>query len=115
MAAPATVCGEFFFTMPLVVRPGRRKKRNDDPRARKPADGRTDLPTPPGVAGDKGITIMTSRSIRSTAAKTTQTAVAAFAAMLLGSFLLYGVGFAQPQQIHDAAHDARHSFAFPCH
>ncbi|AWB08571.1 cobalt transporter subunit (plasmid) [Azospirillum humicireducens] len=45
----------------------------------------------------------------------TQTAVAAFAAILLGSFLLYGVGFAQPQQIHDAAHDARHSFAFPCH
>lgn len=58
---------------------------------------------------------MTTRSIRSGAAASTRTAVAAFAAILLGSFLLYGVGFAQPQQIHDAAHDARHSFAFPCH
>ncbi|MFD1627412.1 CbtB domain-containing protein [Azospirillum griseum] len=58
---------------------------------------------------------MTIRSLRSTAATTSRTAAAAFAAMLFGSFILYGVGFAQPQQIHDAAHDARHSFAFPCH
>jgi cobalt transporter subunit CbtB len=62
---------------------------------------------------------MTARSINaatsSASRSAAQTAVAAFAAILLGSFLLYGVGFAQPQQIHDAAHDARHSFAFPCH
>jgi len=61
---------------------------------------------------------MTTRSINAAGSATrsaAQTAVAAFAAILLGSFLLYGVGFAQPQQIHDAAHDARHSFAFPCH
>ena len=68
---------------------------------------------------------MTTRSINTVAAgsatrgaathSAAQTAVAAFAAILLGSFLLYGVGFAQPQQIHDAAHDTRHSFAFPCH
>jgi cobalt transporter subunit CbtB len=68
---------------------------------------------------------MTTRSINTVAAgsatrsaathSAAQAAVAAFAAILLGSFLLYGVGFAQPQQIHDAAHDTRHSFAFPCH
>jgi cobalt transporter subunit CbtB len=40
---------------------------------------------------------------------------AAAAAMLLGIFLIYGVGFAQPAEIHNAAHDGRHSFAFPCH
>ena len=34
---------------------------------------------------------------------------------LLGVFLLWGVGFAQPQVLHNAAHDARHAFAFPCH
>ncbi len=34
---------------------------------------------------------------------------------LLGVFLLYGVGFAQPDVLHNAAHDGRHSFAFPCH
>ena len=36
-------------------------------------------------------------------------------AALLGVFLLWGVGFAQPQVLHNAAHDARHAFAFPCH
>lgn len=34
---------------------------------------------------------------------------------LLGLFLLYGVGFAQPEALHNAAHDGRHAFAFPCH
>ncbi len=36
-------------------------------------------------------------------------------AALLGIFILYGVGFAGPTVIHNAAHDARHGFAFPCH
>ena len=36
-------------------------------------------------------------------------------ATLLGVFLLIGVGFAQPDILHNAAHDARHAFAFPCH
>ena len=36
-------------------------------------------------------------------------------AILLGAILVYGVGFASPMAIHNAAHDARHAFAFPCH
>jgi cobalt transporter subunit CbtB len=36
-------------------------------------------------------------------------------AILLGAILVYGVGFAGPMAIHNAAHDARHAFAFPCH
>ncbi len=39
----------------------------------------------------------------------------AIMAIVLGIFILYGVGFAQPQLLHDAAHDTRHAFAFPCH
>jgi cobalt transporter subunit CbtB len=35
--------------------------------------------------------------------------------LLLGGFLVWGAGFANAQAIHDAAHDGRHSFAFPCH
>lgn len=43
-------------------------------------------------------------------------AIAAGAVTLLfGVFVLYGVGFAQPSEIHNAAHDSRHSFTFPCH
>ena len=34
---------------------------------------------------------------------------------ILGVFLLIGVGFANPDIIHNAAHDARHANAFPCH
>jgi cobalt transporter subunit CbtB len=36
-------------------------------------------------------------------------------ALLLGAFLLLGTGFAPIAIAHNAAHDARHSFAFPCH
>lgn len=34
---------------------------------------------------------------------------------LIGVFLIYGVGFAQPNMLHNAAHDTRHSLVFPCH
>ena len=40
-------------------------------------------------------------------------ALAPVAAILLGVFVLFGVGFAQG--LHEAAHDSRHSFSFPCH
>jgi len=40
---------------------------------------------------------------------------APMAALLLGAFLLLGAGFAPIAIAHNAAHDARHSFAFPCH
>lgn len=36
-------------------------------------------------------------------------------ALLLGAFLVLGTGFAHSDTIHNAAHDSRHSFAFPCH
>ncbi len=36
-------------------------------------------------------------------------------AVLLGAFLLLGTGLAQPNLLHNAAHDTRHGFAFPCH
>lgn len=42
-------------------------------------------------------------------------AVATIAAGLLGLVFLYGAGFASPQAVHDAAHDTRHAFTFPCH
>jgi cobalt transporter subunit CbtB len=36
-------------------------------------------------------------------------------ALVFGAFLVLGTGFAHSQTIHDAAHDVRHAFAFPCH
>ncbi|MEC9347920.1 MAG: CbtB domain-containing protein [Pseudomonadota bacterium] len=40
---------------------------------------------------------------------------AAIAALLFGAFLVFGAGLAQSSTLHNAAHDGRHSFAFPCH
>lgn len=42
-------------------------------------------------------------------------ALPAVVAILLGTFVLYGVGFAGASVLHNAAHDSRHAFAFPCH
>ena len=36
-------------------------------------------------------------------------------AALLGLVLLYAVGFAQTEAIHNGAHDARHAAGFACH
>jgi len=40
---------------------------------------------------------------------------APLAAAVLGLFVLFVTGLAQPDFLHNAAHDSRHSFAFPCH
>lgn len=36
-------------------------------------------------------------------------------ALALGLFIVFIVGFAGPSVLHEAAHDTRHSVAFPCH
>jgi cobalt transporter subunit CbtB len=38
-----------------------------------------------------------------------------FMAALLGIFIVGGVGFSHIEAVHNAAHDYRHSMAFPCH
>ncbi len=37
------------------------------------------------------------------------------AAFLIGAGLVFMVGFAHSEVMHNAAHDTRHSLAFPCH
>lgn len=44
-----------------------------------------------------------------------QRLTAALVGGLIGLFLIYGVGFAHPETIHNAAHDTRHAASFPCH
>ena len=48
-------------------------------------------------------------------ASVTGAVLSAVFANLLGGFFIFGVGFAGPMAIHNAAHDGRHAFAFPCH
>jgi cobalt transporter subunit CbtB len=51
----------------------------------------------------------------SAAARPATHLVAALFAAFLGLFILWGAGFAQTSAVHNAAHDTRHSNAFPCH
>lgn len=37
------------------------------------------------------------------------------AALSFGAIILFAVGFMPMAEAHNAAHDTRHSFAFPCH
>ena len=36
-------------------------------------------------------------------------------AAILGIAVLFVSGFANHESVHNAAHDSRHTFAFPCH
>lgn len=44
-----------------------------------------------------------------------QRIVVAVSASLLGLCLVYFAGFSHIEAVHNAAHDTRHSAAFPCH
>lgn len=62
------------------------------------------------------MTVQTQHKSQSHAAHSvTDRALPAVAALLVGLFLVFGTGFAHPMAIHNAAHDVRHAFAFPCH
>ncbi|HMA15075.1 MAG TPA: CbtB domain-containing protein [Kiloniellaceae bacterium] len=41
--------------------------------------------------------------------------VIAAATLLFGVGLVFLTGFAHSETVHNAAHDARHALAFPCH
>ena len=41
--------------------------------------------------------------------------LAALMAAVLGLVIVFAAGFAPTDAVHNAAHDTRHSFAFPCH
>ncbi|ONH53204.1 cobalt transporter subunit CbtB [Pseudomonas cedrina] len=44
-----------------------------------------------------------------------QRLAAAIGASILGVCLVYFAGFSHIEAVHNAAHDTRHSAAFPCH
>ena len=41
--------------------------------------------------------------------------VGAISALIFGIFVVFMVGFAGASVLHEAAHNIRHSIAFPCH
>lgn len=64
----------------------------------------------------EGVTMIKAATAKQTLSLSAQQrAVTALSAALLGAFIVFGVGFAHSDTIHNAAHDGRHAFAFPCH
>lgn len=59
--------------------------------------------------------ILPANSAVSTVSSRSQTRIAAAMAALLGVVMVWGVGFSHIDAFHNAAHDVRHSNAFPCH
>jgi len=58
----------------------------------------------------------TSTAARSGSAQAGRASLAAGAlALVFGVVLVAGAGFAGPEALHNAAHDARHAMGFPCH
>lgn len=57
----------------------------------------------------------TSRRTSAAESVSTSRVVAVAFAALLGVLLVAGTGFAHTEAVHNAAHDTRHSLAFPCH
>ncbi|WP_271898454.1 CbtB domain-containing protein [Candidatus Phyllobacterium onerii] len=56
--------------------------------------------------------ILTSNTIDLPLASRLTTAVFS---LLLGAFIIFGVGLSHSVTLHDTAHDTRHSYGFPCH
>ena len=54
-------------------------------------------------------------SIISSTSTLSQRLTAAIGASILGACLVYFAGFSHIEAVHNAAHDTRHSAAFPCH
>ncbi len=60
--------------------------------------------------------MQTKASVKTSSLASVQSRVTAgLCAALLGVFVIWGVGFAQSATLHNAAHDGRHGFSFPCH
>ena len=58
---------------------------------------------------------MTTQSIGISTGLTDQRRAAGIASLIIGIFLVFGVGLSHIAAAHNAAHDTRHAIGFPCH
>lgn len=71
----------------------------------------------------QGVKLVSTHSIDNENQSATQSAAGvatnpkfnAFLAAMLGLVIVFGVGFAPSDVVHNAAHDGRHSLSVPCH
>lgn len=53
--------------------------------------------------------------VETSVTKVSLTTLQQVAVLGFGAFILFMVGFSPMPETHNAAHDTRHSLAFPCH
>lgn len=58
---------------------------------------------------------MTTDRISTSSLSISQRVAAGVSVMAFGLLLVFGVGLAHADKLHNAAHDTRHSIGFPCH
>ena len=58
---------------------------------------------------------ITQKTAGSLAGSRSTALVGAMMSAVLGLVIIWGVGFSHVEVLHNAAHDTRHSNAFPCH
>lgn len=61
------------------------------------------------------VTPSTRQAAADRATATTRRKLTAALLAALGLVIVFAAGFAPSEAVHNAAHDSRHSFAFPCH
>lgn len=61
------------------------------------------------------MTTQTQASAKTTGLSFSERMMAGTIALVVGSILLVGVGFAGDMRLHNGAHDTRHAVGFPCH
>ena len=64
--------------------------------------------------GSRQLNSSITHALPDSSSRVSRLSVAAFA-FVLGTALVFVAGFAQPDALHDAAHDTRHAMSFPCH
>lgn len=99
-------------TWPLGNREGR--VLPPEPQVRRPAAATEGFALILNFEHTEGVTLMTTDRI-STSLSLSQRVAAGLSALAFGSLLLFGVGLAHADKLHNAAHDTRHSIGFPCH
>jgi cobalt transporter subunit CbtB len=61
------------------------------------------------------MTTKTETAVKPTIAATSTNLMSILFVAILGAGMVFVVGMAQSQTLHDAAHDLRHATGFPCH
>ncbi len=56
-----------------------------------------------------------SHAIATSAAQSQSKLASILFVAVLGAGIIFAAGYAQPDALHDAAHDLRHATGFPCH